>query len=121
VFREKKRERTVKRSILAIVIITMIPALMLTIDIVRSSLYENEANQYIDKAFVFPDSQIISRNISYKNKTIDIMLIGREVPEDALSVARSQMNRFQRLENSRLTWFREVRNGGSECHTILCP
>ncbi|MDD2330190.1 MAG: TIGR00341 family protein [Bacteroidales bacterium] len=110
VFREKKREQAVKRSILAIVIITMIPALMLTIDIVRSSLYENEANQYIDKAFVFPDSQIISRNISYKNKTIDIMLIGREVPEDALSVARSQMNRFQRLENSRLT----VVQGGKE-------
>ena len=38
------------------------------------------------------------------------MLIGREVPEDALSVARSQMNRFQRLENSRLT----VIQGGNE-------
>jgi len=110
VFREKKREQAVKQSILAIVVITMIPALWLTIDIVRSSIYENEANQYIDNSFLFPDTQIISRNISYENKTIDLMLIGREVPEDALSVARSQMNGFRRLEDTRLT----VVQGGKE-------
>lgn len=38
------------------------------------------------------------------------MLIGREVPEDALSVARSQMNGFRRLEDTRLT----VVQGGKE-------
>lgn len=110
VFREKKREQAVKQSILAIVVITTIPALWLTIDIVRSSIYENEANQYIDNSFLFPDTQIISRNISYENKTIDLMLIGREVPEDALSVARSQMNGFRMLEDTRLT----VVQGGKE-------
>jgi len=111
VFREKKREQTVKRSILAIVIITMIPAIILTIDIIRSTIYESDANQFIDKAFSFPNSQIISRNVSFKNKSIELMLIGHEIPEASLSIARNQMNQFKRLQDTRLT---VVQGGGDK-------
>ncbi|MFA6339647.1 MAG: TIGR00341 family protein [Bacteroidales bacterium] len=110
VFQEQKRERTVKRSILAIVVVTMIPAIILTVDIVRGTIYESEAGQYIEKAFSFPNSQIISRNISYKSRSIDLMIIGQEVTEASLSLARNQMSQYKQLRNTRLT----VVQGSSE-------
>lgn len=110
VFQEKKREQTVKQSILAIGIVTMIPAVILTINIVRATIYESEANQFIEKTFSFPDSQIISKKISFENKTIDLMLIGQEIPEASLAVARNQMNQFKVLEGTQLT----VVQGGGE-------
>ncbi|HKM31889.1 MAG: TIGR00341 family protein [Bacteroidales bacterium] len=114
VFQEKRREQAVKRYILAIVIVTMVPSLILTIDIVRTTLYESDANHYIEQAFSFPETQIISRTISYKEKSIDLMLIGNEVPEESLSLSKKQMDEYRRLHGSRLT----VVQGGGEKVTL---
>ncbi|NLA15531.1 MAG: TIGR00341 family protein [Bacteroidales bacterium] len=110
VFQEKRRELAVKRYILAIVIVTMVPSLILTINIISTTFYESDANHYIDKAFSYPGTQIISRTISYKDKCIDIMLIGNEVPEESLSLSKKQMEEYRRLQGSRLT----IVQGGGE-------
>jgi hypothetical protein len=110
VFQEKKRELAVKRYILAIVIVTMIPSVILTVNIIKTTIYENEAHHYIDKSFAYPGTQIISRTVSYKDKCIELMLIGNEVPEESLALSKQQMNEYRSLKGSRLT----IVQGGGE-------
>ncbi|MDD2290464.1 MAG: TIGR00341 family protein [Bacteroidales bacterium] len=109
VFREKKREQAVKRYILIIVTATMVPSLILTINIVNATLYESDANHYIEESFSYPGAQIITRSISFENRTIDLMLIGNEIPEESLSLSRNQMNQHKRLRGTTLT---VVQGGG---------
>ncbi|HHV40261.1 MAG TPA: DUF389 domain-containing protein [Bacteroidales bacterium] len=110
VFQEKKRELAVKRYILAIVIVTMVPSVILTINIIKSTLYESDAHLYIDKSFAYPGTQIISRTVCYEDKTIELMLIGNEVPEESLAISKQQMEEYRSLKGSRLT----VVQGGGE-------
>ena len=63
-FVDKAREKLVKRYIIWITIGTMCPAVYLTYNIVRETFYQLQANHFIAEELQFPDSQILSREIS---------------------------------------------------------
>ncbi len=111
-FVDKERERIVKRYIVWITIATMCPAVYLTYNIVRETFYQTSANRFITQELQFPDSQILSRDISYKKREIRVVLVGKEIPENQIVEARNRLDKYS-LNNTKLVVFQGLGNNNA--------
>lgn len=107
-FQKKKqvdtaREKQVRKYILALVIITMIPAIYLTVGILRDTYFDSAANRFIREQLSFDNAQVVDKRITRKGKDseIRVVMVGQEVPDSTIAVARSRMGEYS-LENARL-------------------
>lgn len=107
-FQKKKqvdstREKQVRKYILALVVITMIPAIYLTVGILRDTYFDSAANRFIREQLSFDNAQVVDKRITRKGKDseIRVVMVGQEVPDSTISVARSRMGEYS-LENVRL-------------------
>lgn len=116
-FVDKKREKTVKKYIVILVILTMCPAIYLTYGIVKSTLYEAAANSFINKELNFKDSQVLNRQISYDKKEIRVALIGVDVPESVLAQAKDKLEDYK-LKNTKLVVLQGMNNEGMDISSI---
>lgn len=116
-FIDKEREKKVHKYILLIVILTMCPAIYLTFGIIKDTLYESAANRFINENFDFVNTQILNRKISHENKEIQIILVGAEVPEESLALAKSKMKNYG-LETSKLTVIQGMNNEAVDLSSI---
>lgn len=95
VFVDKAREKRVKQYIIALVVVTMCPSFYLTFNIVKSTFYTSAADSFISQELDFKNTQVISRNVSYTGKSIEVVLIGAEVPEDQIALAGSKLAKYK--------------------------
>lgn len=101
----------VKNYIIGIALATMCPAIYLTYNIVRETFYQSAANRFITAELQFPESQILSRDISYDKREIKVVLVGKEIPEDQIVAVREKLSTYH-LEKTKLTVFQGVGNNG---------
>ena len=108
-FVDKKRESTVKKYIIIIAIVTMAPAIYLTIDIIKTTFYDTAANKFINEQLNFPNTQVVDRKINYEDKEIKVVLLGADVPEASLAIARDMMDNYK-LGNTKLVVLQGINN-----------
>lgn len=113
-FVDKAREKLVKRYIILVTIATMCPAIYLTYGIVRETLYNTTANNFISSELSFPETQILSREISYNKKEIKVVLLGKEVTDEQLENARHKMPHYK-LSHTKLS----VYQGGNNANKSI--
>lgn len=116
-FIDKAREKAVKKYIILIVTVTMCPAIYLTYGIVKTTLYEAAANNFINKELNFKDTQIIDRKISYEKKEISVVLIGSEVPATSIALAKDKLKEYN-LPKTKLLILQGMNNEGTDISTI---
>ena len=107
-FRDPKRERRVKQIIATIAVVTMVPASILTYQLVRETVFENKANSFIVQELESDTTRIVTRDIRYKDKTINVVLFGKEVRKERLDEIRKRLEKHG-LEGTKLS----VVQGGS--------
>lgn len=95
-FMDKQREKKVTKYIWTLVVLTMIPSIYMGYNIVRSSIFENNAKTFIARELNFPNTQIVNKNIvsTRRERKIEVFLIGEEVPEMSLQMAHQQMANY---------------------------
>ena len=100
---DSEREKQVRKYILALVIIPMIPAIYLTVGILRDTYFDSAANRFIREQLSFDNAQVVDKRITRKGKDseIRVVMVGQEVPDSTIAVARSRMGEYS-LENVRL-------------------
>lgn len=111
-FVDKAREKLVKRYIIAIAVLTMCPAVYLTYGIVKETFYQSAANNFISTELHFPETQVLSREISFEKREIKVVLLGKEIPEDQLALVRSKMDRYK-LHDTKLVVFQGMNQNGT--------
>lgn len=116
-FVDKEREKKVKNSIIALVIITMCPAFFMTYSIVRSTIYNSNANSFINNVLNFPNTRVINREIDYEDKSIQVMLFGNEVPETQIAHARDQLKKYK-LQNTQLSIIQGVNSDSIDVKSL---
>lgn len=116
-FVDKEREKMVKRYIILTAIGTMVPAVYLTYGIVKETFYQSAANHFVNKEMDFTDTQVLDRKISYDNKEIRVVLIGREVSEERIAEARTRLKDYK-LDGTKLVVFQGVNNGTADISNI---
>ena len=111
-FVDKAREKLVKRYIIWITIGTMCPAVYLTYNIVRETFYQSAANHFIAEELQFPDSQILSREISYDKREIKVVFVGKEVSKDQIAAAQHRLADYN-LAKTNLVVFQGMGDGSA--------
>ena len=97
-FVDKKREKKVRQYIILIAVLTMCPAVYLTVGIIQSTFYESAANRFVAEQLSFENTQVLDKKIHYhgnKDNEIRVVLIGQEVPEASIAIARNKMKDYK--------------------------
>lgn len=111
-FVDKAREKLVRRYIIWITVGTMCPAVYLTYNIVRETFYQTSASHFITEELQFPDSQILSREISYDKREIKVVLIGKEVSKEQIADAQRRLPDYN-LAKTNLVIFQGMGDGNT--------
>ncbi|MCE2617145.1 MAG: TIGR00341 family protein [Phocaeicola sp.] len=100
-FIDPARLTKVKRYIIGIVVLTMIPATYMTVQIIRQSVLDNNTRKFVKNELSFKGTQIISQSRDEKLKTLNVVAVGRIITPESIGKARELMNRY-RLDNYEL-------------------
>ena len=99
-----ERSRKVRRVVYTVAILTLLPSLYLTYNMLRQSRFSANADRFISQQFNFPSTQVLSKSatISHGEKTITVTLIGKVLPPDSLKLALAPQLKNYGLEGAKL-------------------
>ena len=115
-----ERSRRVRHIVYTVSILTLLPSLYLTYNMLRQSRFSMNADRFIAQQFNFPATQVLNRKavIEHGEKVITVTLIGKILPSDSLQLAMSSQLKNYGLEGTRLNIIQgdspdlsEIKNG----------
>ncbi len=116
-FVDKNREKLVRKYIVTVVFITMCPAIYLTYDIVKETLYQSSANRFIVNELQLPDSQILNSDISYPKREVKVVIVGKEFSEEQLMALNHKLEKYN-LKETKLKVIQGMNNGDVDISNI---
>ncbi|WP_342645376.1 TIGR00341 family protein [Mucilaginibacter sp. CSA2-8R] len=87
----------VTRYMIALVLITIIPSIVMAYRIVDKSFFETSARKFVDEQFRFASTQVVSRSYRYgsHSKEIDLLLIGDELNKAQVDSLKLRLNDYK--------------------------
>lgn len=118
-FVDKKREKHVRYIITALALVTIIPALWLTIGMVKETIFQQRVSHFIQNELNFSHTQIVGQNIDYNNRRFHVMLIGEEVDSIQIQQAKNRMDLYS-LEDVKMQVIQNANNlNADDVKTLL--
>lgn len=93
--------RKTRRIMMALIVLTMIPAVYMTVHIVRQSIFDNNVNRFVKTELTQRGTQIISSNVDKDSLRLRVVAVGREITEAKQKEAQGRME-FYGLGNYQL-------------------
>ncbi len=90
--------RHVRKYIIAIALITMIPATYMTIQIIRESIQDNNTQQFVKNELTLKGTYIISNKRNDESKTIRIVAVGEPIGKDTIKKAQENLKDEERTD-----------------------
>lgn len=118
-FVDKNREQKVRKYIVLIAVLTMCPAAYLTVGIIQNTFFEGAANRFVSEQLAFENTQVLDKKIhcNAQEREIRVVLIGQEVPEASIAIARSKMKDYK-LDDTRLVVLQGMNNEAIDISSI---
>lgn len=112
-FLDSLTEKKVKRSIVFVVLITIIPSIIMAFNIVNRTFIEKNVQQFINNELNFPNTQILSRNINFdsSNVKIEVFLFGAPLDSNLIEAVKQKLPKYK-LENAELIVKQSITEGG---------
>jgi TIGR00341 family protein len=103
-FSSPEREKRVSRYFVIIAVLTVLPSIYLAYQLVQKSIFEANANNFIESEFRFAKTQVVTRKYQYVSgqKSIELLLVGQHVPESFVDSLKKRMPAYK-LSNTNLT------------------
>ena len=92
---DSDRQSMVKKYIYVIVLLTMIPAGIMTFNIVSESLFKNNLNKFVNNELVQDGTQILNTSADSESKKLRVVAIGREIPAAKIALASEKMQKYK--------------------------
>ena len=93
-FIDSVTEKKFKSYIYSIVFLATVPSIYLGYKIVQKSVFESRANKYITHEFVFPKTQLVTKNVSFEKRNIEVLLIGEIIQEESLTTLKNKLKDY---------------------------
>ena len=90
-FVDKQREKRVKRTIMGIAIITIIPSVFITLGMVKEAMFNNRCKRFCTNVVKVEGAHIISHTFDYKNRSMRVVLLGEEADSAAINMMEERM------------------------------
>lgn len=94
-FVDKARLAVVNRYIAVIVVVTMLPAVYMTTQIIRQSVFENHVKQFVKQELNHPGTRILSEQADRETKILDVVALGAALPKEMIEAARQRLADYQ--------------------------
>lgn len=96
-FSTPEREKKVSRYILVIVILTVLPSVYLAYRIVQRSIFETNADKFVQEQFHFVKTQVVTRKYHYDGgeQSIELLLVGQPLTDSFLDSARKKLAAYK--------------------------
>jgi len=91
---DPKSERSVKRIVWLIIILTLIPSIYLGHDLVTQNRFNKRANKFIEAEALFPNDYLLNKKIDAKNKQIILTLGGKEITETEITELQDKLKYY---------------------------
>ena len=93
-FRSSDVDAKAHRIIMAITLLTMLPATVLTVGIVRKSIFNNNMRKFIKAELTQRGTQIISTEVERDSLKVRVVAVGREITEGTRTAAERRMEQY---------------------------
>ncbi len=93
-----ERSRKVRNATSIILVIILIPATLLTINIIRKSVQEGNASHFVNEQLASDRTRILSTQVDSENKIIQVLAIGAEISQKDIKIAEERLKDYN-LEN----------------------
>lgn len=93
-FIDAKSRNKVKRNIIVIGIIMVIPSIYLGYQIVDDSMLESNVNKFIASEFNFDNTQVVQTNIDTENGELEVALIGKTLDENTINHLKDELSNY---------------------------
>lgn len=100
----KDRMRVVNRTIFAIVVVTMIPATIMTVRIIRDSMLDNNIARFLKHELYYPGTQIVSHQKDGEKKLLSVVAVGNPISASNIEEAQNKLEQYS-LGNYKLQVF----------------
>jgi uncharacterized hydrophobic protein (TIGR00271 family) len=86
-------QKKIMRYIWGIVTITILPSIYLAFLIVQKAIFEQNAKNFVQTEFRFPQTQVVNKTykFNHKHSTIELLLIGQELNRTVIDSLRQRM------------------------------
>lgn len=90
------KEKRVRRYILIVVTITVIPSIVMAYNIVTQSLVEKNIQEFINNEFDFDNTQVISKKLlTFDSKsTLEVFLLGEVISNELITKVKSKLKNY---------------------------
>ena len=100
-FADAARRKFVHRVIAAIVILTMIPAGMMTLNLLKDSLFDRQLGLFVKENLRFKGTEIVAKDV-INDSTLKVVAVGNAISEEQIAKAQTQMNKYSGLKGIHL-------------------
>ncbi|MFL0682124.1 MAG: TIGR00341 family protein [Algoriphagus aquaeductus] len=92
-FLDRKREKRVQTYITIFTLLTIIPSVYLAYGLVKQSLWNQQARQFVRVEMQFPKTQVLNTELTYnrQERTIEVSLIGEPISEEEISILQKKV------------------------------
>lgn len=94
-FIDYEQEKRVKRIVYAAVIVTLVPAIILTIMMVRESTFERRIRNFVQQEMEFHGTTIVSCQPDYDARSFRLVMIGDDVDSATIASRRERMPSYR--------------------------
>lgn len=102
-FIDQKREKRVQTYISVVTLLTIIPSVWLAYILVKKSIWEEQAKEFVKAEFHFPKTLILGTEFTFSpERTITVQLIGETIPSEEKIKLEKKLTELG-LENTTLT------------------
>lgn len=97
-YMDKQKAKRIARIVYTILFVTVTPALILTVGMVRQNTFEQRINQFIAHEMHFPATQVISHRTNFDEKSFSVVLIGQELDSATIRIAEDRLPLYKLTE-----------------------
>jgi uncharacterized hydrophobic protein (TIGR00271 family) len=100
-FVDPRKERRVKRALLAIVLVTGLPSIFLAARLVDNEVFSSRAREFVRKEFKAAQVHVLETRVAPGSHDIEVTLIGARLPASAIKAIEGRLG-TSGLEHARL-------------------
>ncbi|MCD7721647.1 MAG: DUF389 domain-containing protein [Prevotellaceae bacterium] len=97
-FMDEKRRKLVHRTCLAVVIVTMIPAAIMTWSIVRKSYFDNQVRVFVRQQLNWDGTKVLTHDVG-ADSTLRVVVVGKTVSEAEIETANKAITAYPMLRD----------------------
>jgi len=99
-FVDDQTETRMRRSLSAVVLLTMLPSIYLAVQLVKHEVFSSKAKEFIKQEIIFPESHVASKSIDPVTKIIELTMIGEQVGTTKIKNLEKLLVRYDIAEAS---------------------